>query len=196
VGMHRSELERYPCGPSGSGSRTPAGASAIPVFRLMALKAAFLCMIVSLHPGTASAGATEKIRLGAIENVVLLPWGVTLPARIDTGASTSSLDARNIVVKGKTVEFNLPPQYGGRQIRLPLLKWKTIKSSEAVTERPVVMVEFCVGSRRVRTRVNLNDRSTVKYPVLLGRNTLMHDFVVDCNTSYCTRPVCPEVAPK
>ncbi len=140
--------------------------------------------------------AKEKLRIGTVENVVLLPWGVQLPARIDTGAAVSSLDARNLVVKGQTAEFNLPPQYGGRAIRLPIVKWKIFKSATAKTQRPVVVLEMCIGDRRVRTQVNLVDRSNVKYPLLIGRNTLVRDFVIDCDTSFCTKPSCPEVLPK
>ena len=95
-----------------------------------------------------------------------------MPARIDTGAATSSLDARNLTVKRNMVEFNLPQQYGGRKIRLPMDKWKTVKTAEALERRPVVFIEMCIGSKRVRTRVNLNDRSNVKYPLIIGRNTL------------------------
>lgn len=157
---------------------------------------AVLLSIIFFGSGVTPAETKEKIKLGGVENVVLLPWGVTLPARIDTGAATSSLDARNLTVKGKTVEFNLPQQYGGRRISLPLYKVKTIKSSESKEVRPVVMVEMCIGSRRVRTRVNLNDRSNVKYPLLIGRNTLAHDFVIECSTSFCAPPSCPEVTSK
>lgn len=142
------------------------------------------------------AEAKEKIRIGTLENVVLLPWGVELPARIDTGAATSSLDARNLTIKGQTAEFNLPQQFGGRKIRLPILKWKTVKSAGSKNRRPVVIMELCIGDRRVRTQVNLNDRSNVKYPLIIGRNTLMSDFVVECSTTYCTKPSCPEVSPK
>jgi hypothetical protein len=159
------------------------------------MRAALFAAIIALGIGSASAEAKEKIRLGGVENVVLLPWGVLMPARIDTGAATSSLDARNLTIKGNTVEFNLPQQYGGRKIRLPLDKWKTVKTSEAQERRPVVFIEMCIGSKRVRTRVNLNDRSKVKYPLIIGRNTLSHDFVVECSTSYCAEPSCPEVKP-
>lgn len=37
------------------------------------------------------ADAEEKIAIGLLEDMILLPWGVKLPARIDTGAATSSL---------------------------------------------------------------------------------------------------------
>lgn len=175
---------------------SPLLTTSLPVFRRTILKAALLSLIFLIGPGVTQVEAKEKISLGGVENVALLPWGVIMPARIDTGASTSSLDARNIVIKGNEVEFNLPPQYGGRKIRLPLQKMKTIRSAEAKDRRPVVIVELCIGSKRVRTRMNLNDRSKVKYPVLIGRNTLMHDFVVECSGSYCTQPSCSEVTPK
>jgi hypothetical protein len=136
--------------------------------------------------------AGEKITVGFVEEVILLPWGVRLPARIDTGATTSSLDVRELSVKGQTAEFKLPEKYGGLQLRLPVVKWKTVRSAEARTERPVVEIELCFGPKRIRTQVNLNDRSKVKYPLLLGRNTLKHYFVVDCDRSHCTSPECPE----
>lgn len=161
-----------------------------------AVVSALLAVILSLALAAAALAAQEKVRLGAVENVALLPWGVVMPARIDTGAASSSLDARNLAVKGRMVEFNLPPQYGGRRIVLPLYKWKTVKSAEAQDRRPVVVMELCIGSKRVRTHVNLNDRANVKYPLLIGRNTLKRGFLIECGTSYCTQPSCPEVKAK
>ena len=167
----------------------------IPALKRMIIKAA-LFLIFFIAPGVAPAETKEKIQLGAVENVVLLPWGVTLPARIDTGAAISSLDARNLTIKGNVVEFTLPEQYGGQQIRLPILKWMTVKSAETKEKRPVVMVDLCIGPKRIRTQVNLNNRSNVKHPLLIGRNTLMRDFVVASDTSYCAKPSCPEVNSK
>jgi hypothetical protein len=174
----------------------PQQMNRIPVFKGWVIETVLLSLVLLLGAGGVPAVAAEKIKIGAVENVVLLPWGVTMPARIDTGAATSSLDARNVIVKEKTVEFNLPPQYGGRQIRLPILKWKTVKSAGTKGKRPVVVLEMCIGSKRVRTQVNLNDRSNVKYPLIIGRNTLVRDFVVECSTSYCTKPTCAEVTPQ
>jgi hypothetical protein len=168
----------------------------MPTFKRLIIKTVFLSVILFMGAGVTPAQTKERIKIGPVENVVLLPWGVTMPARIDTGAATSSLDARNLTIKGNTAEFNLPQQYGGRQIRLPILKWKTVKSAGTKGQRPVVVVELCIGPKRVRTHVNLNDRSNVKYPLIIGRNTLMRDFVVECSTSYCAPPTCAEVAPK
>ena len=165
-------------------------------FKRIMIEAVLCSILFFIAPGVAPAETKEKIQLGAVENVVLLPWGVTLPARIDTGAAISSLDARKITIKGETAEFTLPEQYGGQQIRLPIVKWMTVRSAEMKEKRPVVVVELCIGSKKIQTQVNLNDRSSVKHPLLIGRNTLKHGFVVACDTSYCAKPSCPEVHSK
>lgn len=152
------------------------------------LACAFMVMMMC---GNAVA-AQGKTTIGLVEDVILVPWGVRLPARIDTGAATSSLDARDIVVKGDIVEFQLPKQYGGMKLRLPIVGWKHVRSSEARERRPVVMMEFCLGNKLIRTQVNLNDRSRVKYPFLVGRKALKKDFVVDCMKERCAPPICPE----
>jgi hypothetical protein len=140
--------------------------------------------------------SAERVTIGLVEDVILLPWGVRIPARIDTGAATSSLDARELTIKENIVEFKLPGKYGGMQLHLPIVDWKTIRSAGARDRRPIVEIELCIGPKRLRARVNLNDRSQVKYPLILGRNVLRKNFVVDCMKSYCTPPACPEVRPK
>jgi hypothetical protein len=143
-----------------------------------------------------TAGAEEKIAIGLVEDVILLPWGVKLPARIDTGAATSSLDARELKVEDKMVDFKLPDQYGGLQLRLPVVNWKYIRSSEGRERRPIVELDLCVGPKQLHIRVNLNDRSIVKYPLIIGRNALKHNFVVDCMKEHCLPPSCPETSQK
>jgi hypothetical protein len=140
--------------------------------------------------------AEERTRIGLVEEVILLPWGVRLPARIDTGAAQSSLDARELTIKDNMAEFKLPEKYGGLRLRLPILTWQTIRTAESQERRPVVEIELCVGPRHLRTRVNLNDRSRVKYPLIIGRNILRGNFVVDCMKSKCAPPSCPEAPSK
>jgi len=174
----------------------PSGAPAGAMKSIIMIAAILSTVFFFIGPGSARPEAGGPITIGAVEDVVLLPWGVRLPARIDTGATTSSLDARMIKVKRKKVEFKLAARYGGLKIRLPLVRWATVKTAQATTKRPVVMMELCIGSKRLRTEVNLNDRSTVDYPLLIGRNTIQHSFVVDCSTEYCTQPSCPGVLVK
>ncbi len=67
-----------------------------------------ILIFMVLLTGGSTVMAEEKVRIGIAEEVVLLPWGVRMPARVDTGAATSSMDARNVKVEGRVVEFNLP----------------------------------------------------------------------------------------
>jgi hypothetical protein len=140
-----------------------------------------------------TANAEEKITLGAVEDVILLPWGVKLPARIDTGAAKSSLDARELVIQDGMAEFKLPQEFGGVQLRLPIIEWKHIRSPDGRQQRPVVELELCIGSKRIRSKVNLTDRSMVKYPLILGRNFLRKNFVVDVKRRMTAPPRCPDI---
>jgi hypothetical protein len=153
-----------------------------------------LSIILLFSPGEGDAG--EKISIGEVEDVVLMPWGVRLPARIDTGAATSSLDARDLKVKNGVAEFKLPRKYGSLQLHLPVIGWRNIRSADFKERRPIVQITFCLGAKILHTEVNLNDRSTVKYPLILGRNVLKDYFVVDCGRSNCLPPSCPEAPSK
>ena len=140
--------------------------------------------------------AADRVTIGLVEEVILLPWGVKMPARIDTGAATSSLDVRDLTVNKKVAEFRLPEKYGGASIRLPVKAWQVIRSAEARERRPVVEVELCVGPKQLRARVNLNNREKVQYPFLIGRNILQENFLVDCMKEFCNPPNCTVPPPK
>jgi hypothetical protein len=132
--------------------------------------------------------AGEKIALGHIENVLLLPSGVKLPARIDTGSALCALDARELKVRNDVAEFKLPDAYGGLQMRLPVVRWGKIRSANSWQKRAVVEIEICLGPRKIRVEANLVDRSQVKYPVLIGRNALRQGFVVDVSKANIAPP--------
>jgi len=138
------------------------------------------------------AAEEGKISIGLVEDVILLPWKIKIPARIDTGAALSSLDARDIKIENNMVSFKLPPRYKGLQITLPIVEHKSIRSAEAKEQRPVVEMDLCIGPKHFRALVTLNDRSKVRYPLLIGRNILEGRFVIDCMKSNCAPPSCPE----
>jgi hypothetical protein len=131
-----------------------------------------------------------------VEEVILLPWRVKLPARIDTGAATSSLDARDLKVKDNMAEFKLPKKHGGILLHLPVVEWQNIRSADFTERRPVVEITFCMGPKLIHALVTLNDRSRVTYPLIVGRNILKDNFVVDCTRLNCQPPSCPEAASK
>jgi len=149
-------------------------------------------LLLCLLWGEAMA-AEDRVEIGLVEDVVLMPWGVKLPARVDTGAAMTSLDARGLKVQGGVAEFRLPKEYGGLKLSLPVVKWMRFRSSESRDRRPVVEMDLCVGNRLIRTELNLNNRAGVEYPLLLGRNVLQRDFVIDCKKEKCAPPSCPGV---
>lgn len=139
-----------------------------------------------------SAFPSEKITIGAVEDIILLPWGVILPARIDTGASMSSLDARELKIKGRIAEFRLSGDHGGLRLRVQVKRWQTVKSGIGRERRPVVEMSLCLGLRKIRTDVTLDDRSGLYFPFLVGREALRDHFVVDVGREKTIPPKCPE----
>lgn len=151
-----------------------------------------LLALLSFHASAEVARAGEKVTIGEVEDVILLPWRVRMPARIDTGAAQTSIDAQELTIQENMAEFRLHKRYGGLHLRLPVVEWQEVRSSEARERRPVVEIEFCLGPKLLRARVSLNDRSMVTYPLIIGRDVLRNNFIVDCTESHCSPPTCPE----
>ncbi|MFQ5542167.1 MAG: ATP-dependent zinc protease [Candidatus Binatia bacterium] len=141
-------------------------------------------------PWTAIGEGAEKVTIGQVEEVVLLKWGVKFPARIDTGAASTSLDARKLKIIDNFVEFKMR---NGKKVKLPILEYRHVKTSVGKQLRPVVLLDLCLGSLHILTQVTLTDRSHLKFPVLVGRRVLKGNFVVDVSQSKTTRPSCPEL---
>ena len=144
------------------------------------------------QPHTSAESAMTTV--GAVEEVILTPWGVTFPARIDTGADLSSLDARDLVVRNNVAEFKLGRRWGSRRIQLPIVEWRHIQTASGTEKRPVVEISICLGSKVFRTPVTLQDRSQMLYPFLVGRTALSGKFLVDTSRSKAVRPTCPAAA--
>ncbi len=135
-----------------------------------------------------------KITVGVVEDVILSPWGISFPARIDTGADLSSMDARDIVVRNNVADFKLGKHYGGRQLQLPVVDWRHIQTAMGTEKRPVVELSICLGSKHFRTLATLKDRSEMLYPFLVGRTALDGKFLVDPSRSRAAQPACPSAS--
>lgn len=109
-----------------------------------------------------------------------------VPARIDTGARTSSLWASDLQVKsdGTIVTFKFfgpgSPFYTGKTVTLPIEGVRTVTSSTGHgQDRYMIKVPILIEGKRISAKFTLSDRSTQVYPVLIGRNTLRGNFLVD-----------------
>ena len=149
-----------------------------------------LPFIIAILPLTAlHAEDKPKTVIGAVEEVVLSPWGVKFPARIDTGSELTSLDVRDLTIKNKVAQFRLPEKYGNILLSLPVIRYIKVRSADSRGRRPVVEIELCLGSKRIRVQANLNNRSQVEYPLILGRNVLRQGFIVDCAQERILPPI-------
>lgn len=109
----------------------------------------------------------EKIFLGLTEDVVVFSahGKQTVHARIDTGAVSSSIDAK------LAAELKLGP----------IEKTKKVKSANGMKLRPVIRGSVQLAGRTFDNLFTLADRSHMKYRVLIGQDILRQGFLIDPN---------------
>jgi len=132
----------------------------------------------------------EKILIGRIEWVDLPEIKVKHKARIDTGAKTTSMHAKNIeeVMRGGElfVKF-ITEDDEGKPIEVTRKVDTTQKVANAggsVMKRYVIKEKVKMGNIEREVSVNLNDRSKMDYKFLVGRNLLLGRFIVDVARSH------------
>ena len=132
---------------------------------------------------------------GHVEKVALMPGDIEIKARLDTGASRSSLNARNIVLVEEAgqqwVRFIFDDHEGNlREMMQPLVEMITIKQANGRQHRYVVEMGLCVGERYEKNLFTLADRSKMTYPVLVGRNFLKNSVLVSSGHKMTAKPSC------
>jgi len=87
----------------------------------------------------------------------------TLKARIDTGATKSSID------KGLAEKLELGP----------VIEKKLIKSAHGNAFRPIIRVKIRLATKETRSKFTIADRTHMRYKILIGRNILRKHFLID-----------------
>jgi hypothetical protein len=108
-----------------------------------------------------------------------------LQGKIDTGATVSSLHADRYKINGNQIEFSCKP-LTDNLITIPLKTQHAVKSPDGGTVyRPVVELDVKVNGKLIQGAMfNLNDRSHMDQPVLIGQNILQAGkFFVDPSKS-------------
>jgi len=130
--------------------------------------------------------AAEPTLYGRYEYIKLPEIGETLQAKMDTGALTASLSAKNIETFTRDgepwVRFQLATKgasdkvYEHKVARISKIKNRADedddKEEPASAKRPVVDLEMCLGNVKRTVEVNLTDRSSFNYPLLIGAKAL------------------------
>ena len=172
--------------------------------RLQLRPVAFLVALLLMV--TAMPATSKPEIVGWLEGAYLQPWGVRVKAKLDTGAKTSTIHAKNIESFEKDgqvwVRFLFP--YGRREgyargftIERPLVRQTKIKNGNGSHPRYVIELDICVSGKTQTTEVTLPDRSNYNYPMLLGRQTLAGRFIIDPQQSFLGDRTCPrKLVPK
>ena len=116
-----------------------------------------------------------------------------IPAKIDTGARTSSLHGEvleEILRDGeKYVRFAVDWDGVRHECEAVHVDVRGITSSNGKTQyRYVIKTPMRIGDVEFRAEVSLADRSDMKFPMLIGRSSLRRRFVVDSGYSWLQTP--------
>lgn len=128
----------------------------------------------------------EKIVVGRKE-IVDFPelnlWSV--PAKVDTGADTSSIHVRKLKLEKRGDQAVLSCYFAARHKTVFTAFTQTmVKSSNGVKQaRYVVKLKLSMFGNEYETDFTLSDRKAMAFPVLLGKKFLRKRFIVDVSLS-------------
>jgi hypothetical protein len=142
----------------------------------------------------------DKQVVGEKEQVYLNDVGVAFLARIDTGATTASMDARDIQTFERNGEEWVRFTVYHPETRAPIeVERKRVRrvhvvqsGAEEPERRPVVEMRITLGKITQNAEFTLTDRSNLELPMLIGRNVLRDVMLVDVSRSEISPPVRPE----
>ncbi len=147
-----------------------------------------LRMLIRFDSGGARkrGAAKHKYLIGWTERVVFPEWGIEgLEAKVDTGAASSALHVEDMkVFKSGRVQFrvvldNAAPG-DGVVVKAPVLKWGRVRSSNGeFTKRCFVPARVMIGPVLQDIELSLVSRDKMAFRMLLGREALEQEFVVD-----------------
>jgi len=142
----------------------------------------------AIVPPTPTLG--EKLVIGPTATVSEVKTDMHFRARVDTGATSSSMHVEEYEIEaeaaemadnvGKNIRFRIRNHDGESEwLESKIAEVTVVKTSVDQQERYKVRLTLRLHEVKKRVLVTLNDRSHMKYPMLLGRNFLKGDFIVD-----------------
>lgn len=147
-----------------------------------------------------------KMVVGELERVWIDPPGIEIVARIDTGASSSSVHAANLAEFERDgdewVRFEWQLKERTITTERPVVRYvRVIQQADPTgTRRPVVNMRLKVGDVEDSFDFTLADRAHLEYQIILGRNFLTDVALVDVGQQFVQpshQPPTPkQVAPK
>jgi len=137
--------------------------------------------------------------IGNAENVVLVDGGITMQAKIDTGADSTSIDARKIerFTRDGAEWVRFEVHTNSDQVvtfeREVVDTVTIVGAGDEDQERLVVAIGLCLGTVYREVETNLADRSGLDYRLLIGRGFLERGgFLVNVAQEFSVPPACKQ----
>ena len=159
------------------------------------LRSLIIAGIIMFGP-VCSATAQNKQAVGWVERVCIYPGGLVFRAKLDTGAKNSSLNASHITEFKRDgeqwVRFQITDLHDNTvTIERKVHRVAKIKNNHGrPQERLAVLLGICLGNSYREAEVNLVDRSSFNYQILIGRSFMRGNVMVDPSKKYTTKPTC------
>jgi hypothetical protein len=118
-------------------------------------------------------------------------------SKIDTGARSSSLDAKPIQEfqrqKQRWLRFSVfagaDLSMSGQTVEARLVGFRDVRSSTGhLTHRPVILTAVQIGADRWPIELTLTNRRQMGFRLLLGRSAIENRFHVDASRSFLAGP--------
>ena len=142
--------------------------------------------------GTVSAGSpcVDKRIIGQECWVHIEELDLDFLARVDTGATSTSIHATDFMIIdgsddhreniGKTINFLTISTTGEyKRMEAEIAKVQTVISAQGKEKRYMVWLTLTANGISKKILANLRNRSGMKYKLLMGRDWLAQDFLVD-----------------
>jgi len=142
--------------------------------------------VTNYQPETRPFSWNKKPVIGRFESVFVLGQNEQEPqkiiAKIDTGADSSSIHCTDIVISGSGLSCSI----GNNKYNFDKYYKKVVKSSTGhALERKLVELPIQIGEKDYLMKVTLNDRSSMKHDMLIGRRFIKaNHFMVDVSWRY------------
>lgn len=130
-------------------------------------------------------GSTEYVEIAGIKDI---------PAKVDTGADSSSVWASHIRInKEGVLRFRLfdegSPFYTGKAFKRTDYKVAVVRNSSGHEQiRYRTHLRMKINGHTIKVLFSLSNRSNNNFPVLIGRRTIAGKFFVDVSQNHTPMP--------
>ena len=137
-----------------------------------------------------NSAETSKAVIGAVEKIRVIPGNFVMKARIDTGASITSIGIDNVEIINEDGEDWAIVTIDDLATKHKVVRYIYVKRHGAKAhKRPVIKLRLTLGEISRNVNVSLANRGNFQYQLLIGRNFLNDRFVVDVSLKNTIAPM-------